>query len=995
MSEQNTNASIGVSAVARAKRRDMLRRQRLAVILMAVAVAFLVAALLVVNYLVEIYVFDDENGDKYYVKKVDGVYALCYRDGEVLDRNDEGYYQTDLGTLVSVNGESGECSVYAIVHVEGTEVKGFAGNVLMFKQLTYDENSTRDKSKIIESIEVHNQHGTYTFLRDENDDFVIKGNEGAPYVKETFAQLAVACGYTLTSRRLENPLTLPDGSVDLCEYGLGEEKRIRVETDKDGNETEIEYDYSPAWYIITTKSGDSHKVIIGDKTVTGTGYYAQYEGRDTIYVIGASYVEQLTLGRVETFISPTVVYPMTVTNYFNVSDFVVYDDIDYDKIYSELSERFGEEDIGSEEFLAEYERLFATHSRKLCDFYYSPMEERRGTMYAYVPYISNLEYSDGYYLNSNNVDIILNGFYDMDLREVVKLAPSEDDLAQYGLSNAPHLVSFFYHTTDESGKDMYVENFVEISEKSEDGLYYAYSPYYNMIVSVGEGSFEFLEWDEMAWYDENYIQLSISDVENIIIESPDYSVDFHIEDSASKYLSYVAQGGNKFTVGEKEYRVIKDSESGRYILVSGDEKVSPTYVGDYLITPIVYTRAEAQAENYLFSEAKEADINGDEVTDVIVYYFYDIVNRGGEFCLVAQCIYADTAGNQISDKAETVWGQVAYSSEYFATNNGYLYFANKGSAMGAYIDETYGQKRRGVWGDGNLFVTSDNQYVLVDKSTGDWRFIDDYSCGIYFADSEDSRLAQRAVEIPEKYSSSGKLTRYSETYYPITDKKIQYNEETDKIEAYNKGKKIWETITYGDCTIGVWNTGAYYVLEGGLIIVVNSQTGEWGEANTLTTATYIADVFADGKMLDYTLAVDGVTAYSQSITAMQNFQELYRAMLMASFEGVADIDEETKKEFLSLDDFGAGSKSDNCVLKITIFGKDLKGNVRNTVYRFYRYSERRALVTVELLENDDPSTSRPENAYGSFYVLNAFAEKIITDAQRVVDGVEVKYTNKY
>ena len=90
MSEQKTNASIGVSAVARAKQRDMLKRQRLAVILMAVAVAFLVAALLVVNYLVEIYVFDDENGDKYYVKKVDGVYSLCYRDGEVLDRNDEG-----------------------------------------------------------------------------------------------------------------------------------------------------------------------------------------------------------------------------------------------------------------------------------------------------------------------------------------------------------------------------------------------------------------------------------------------------------------------------------------------------------------------------------------------------------------------------------------------------------------------------------------------------------------------------------------------------------------------------------------------------------------------------------------------------------------------------------------------------------------------------------------------------------------------------------------
>ena len=299
MAEKKFNADIGESSIKRIKARSMLKKQRLAIVLMAVVLVLLIVSLLVVNYLADIFVYTDVDGAEYYIKKINGLYSLCYKDGTVLDRNDAGHYQTDAGTLVKIDPSSGASSVYAVVDTEGTEEIGYQQYVLMFKQLTYDASSTKDSSKIIKSIEVHNEHGGYTFVRGKGNEFIIKDNEDVPYNKETFAQLAVACGYTLSMRRLEAPLRLADGSVDYSEYGLAPETRTRTETDENGNEIEVEYEYQPAWYVITTMDGVSHKVIVGDMVVTGAGYYAKYDGRDTIYILGSSGISTTVLESVE------------------------------------------------------------------------------------------------------------------------------------------------------------------------------------------------------------------------------------------------------------------------------------------------------------------------------------------------------------------------------------------------------------------------------------------------------------------------------------------------------------------------------------------------------------------------------------------------------------------------------------------------------------------------------------------------------------------------
>ncbi|MBQ8409048.1 MAG: hypothetical protein IJY39_09315 [Clostridia bacterium] len=1001
MLEKNANPNTGESAIKRIKEHNMLKKQRLAIIMMIAAIALLVVALLVVNYLVQIYTYDDLDGTRYQIKKVNGYYELCYKGGDPCDRNSDGYYQTDLGTLVQIDPATGEAKTYAVVHTSETEEVGYAQYVLMFKQLTYDASSTKDSSKVIKSIEVHNEYGSYTFDRGEGNNFFIVGNESAPFDKETFAKLSVACGYTLSMRRLENPKMLADNSgVDYAEYGLVAQTRTRTETDDEGNEIEVEYEYEPAWYVITTMTGESHKVIIGDMVVSGTGYYAQYEGRDTIYVLGSSGIQDVMLQRVETLVTPSIVYPMGLTDYFNVADFRIISDIDYDAIVAALEEKYGDPDkltegeIDAEEFYKYYDEVFQKYSKTMCHFSYQDLEERQGSMYSYLPYVSNLEYTDGYYINSSNIDQVLYSLYDTDFTEVVKLSPTDEDFEKYGLDVAPHVISYLYKTTDEEGKEYYVQNYVEISARTEAGVYYAYSSMYDMIVGVSESSFDFLEWEEISWYDTSYIQLDISHVTDIIIESPEISVHYELEDSASKYMTYFEKSGSTFKVGTTSYSITKDLASGKYVLTCGGSKLSPIYKGDYLVAPLVYSKGVAQAENYLFVETSDIDANGDGENDSTAYYFYNVVNNNGTYYLAAQISLADYQGNKLTED-RAMLGEPYLETSFFITNSGYLYLTNKNSYMGMQLEERYGSVNRGRWGKGNLFVTASDQYVLVNAETGEWSIIDDISCGIYYGDKDTSRLAERAVEIPAKYDSTGKLTRHPEVYYPTTEEKLRYDEETGAIQVYDSTNKIWEKATYSDCTIGIWNTGAYYLTENNQLVIVNEVTGDWGYITLATNEIYVCDVIADGSVLDYNIKTTNHVGRVVNTNTMSNFKQFYGAMLYASFEGMAELSDEEKAAFRQLDNFTSDDADNPCQLKITILGYDLYGNRRDTVYRFYQYTERKSYITVEALSTPDPSTSDSTKAYGNFYVLRTFADKIIEDAKRILNAEEVTAVSKY
>ncbi len=154
----------------------------------------------------------------------------------------------------------------------------------------------------IQSIEVHNEHGEYTFVRDgeAESDFAIKGYENLAYDEELFSKLVVAAGYPMAPQKVTEKPT----EQELIDYGF-----------KGG-------EHDPAYYILTTTDGVVHKVTIGKKIISGGAYYAMYEGRDTVYIIDVS-VEDSLLQPITTMVSPLLTAGIETTDYYFIDDFAI------------------------------------------------------------------------------------------------------------------------------------------------------------------------------------------------------------------------------------------------------------------------------------------------------------------------------------------------------------------------------------------------------------------------------------------------------------------------------------------------------------------------------------------------------------------------------------------------------------------------------------------------------------------------------------------------
>ncbi len=537
------------------QKKTSLRTQRRVLIALAIAIAVMIPALAVVEYIVDIYQYTDTDGITYTVKKKDGVYGL-YDDGDLCDIsvvNNVTYYLTRFGNEVYVDPDTGEVEVYAVVDVEGTESVGAGRRVLMFKQLTYDQSSTKDASRVLKKIEIRNQHGNMTFIRGESNRFLLEGHEETLFSEQLFAQLSNGCGYTISTQRLENPVRLPDGSIDLSEYGLVPEVREREIEDGSGETKTETYDYVPTTYTLTTMTDERYSVTLGDATVSGGGYYAQYEDRQTVYILGSTNLDAAVLQPVEALVSPMVTYPMTLNTYFDVENFTYRAGINYDAIYRDMvleltgldlstvtpdpqTGKYPEDvteqlelatqlmaDMTESEFDALYTPIYEKHSTLVTKFSFIPLAEREHTMLASLPYQMATDYMAGYYPNMDNISSVLQTFYEAPYTGVVKLGPSDEDLEEYGLDEPAHVFSFVYHEPikDESGKVVQVvnrPNHVEISAKTEDGVYYLYSPDYDMIVACEDGKLPFLEWELIDWYDREYFQGYLAFVDRIAVE---------------------------------------------------------------------------------------------------------------------------------------------------------------------------------------------------------------------------------------------------------------------------------------------------------------------------------------------------------------------------------------------------------------------------------------------------------------------------------------------
>ncbi len=559
------------------QRASLLKRRKIACLCGLLAVVVLLIAMVVVQKLVKITTWTDADGTEYTIRVYDDVYGLYDKDKNKMPL-DNGYYSTNLKTLLEIDEETGE--ILEIIYVddafvaEGNEEEGKNRRVQIFPHIT--------KANIL-TIEVYNEHGSYTFQRynidtgkiDKNSDFMIKGAVNTLYDQEKFAELYVDAGYTLTTMKLTDPIK--DENGEFTEYGLVPAIRQREATDEDGNVLKDEngdpimedYSYTPAYYILTDINGNRHKVIIGDALLTGAGYYVQYVDlssgqevkRDAVYVLDNT-LEVSALAAVEYYVTPQLTYPMDSMNYLNVQNFTV----------RELEES----SIGTANPVYEPEIAFS-----MVD-----ISERENTLAASFPYyFDDVSFMDeirsmkGYLPHTDNINLCLGNLYQVEFEGVKKLSPSESDLVKYGLyalvtdengepvldkngkkqyvPASKYTVSFDHTITDENDSDICYtySHVILISEANKDGNYYAYTIMtttgyekqadgslkelnhytytYGAISEVKGYYLSFLEWDTMDWVNTSFIQTNIAFIESVKLETPDYSATFKLDNSAS------------------------------------------------------------------------------------------------------------------------------------------------------------------------------------------------------------------------------------------------------------------------------------------------------------------------------------------------------------------------------------------------------------------------------------------------------------------------------
>ncbi len=967
------------------KSKNMLKTQRIALIILVLSVIVLCVGMFFVGRIlsnIPIEFIDPNDDTVYYIKKSDGVYVMFDADGNRCAVTDDGDFITAYGTVVQVDGKSGE------YYVDN-------GRELIFPQLFHDAYNAAGFSqypddKIIERLDVENIHGSYSFVREKLDNFILEGHPDVKYTQEAFVSLIMSCSYPLSILKLESPKTLHDGSVDWSEYGLAEEMRENTVTDEDGNTTTEEYKYFPTKATITAKNGDTYTLYIGDATISGDSFYARYAPKGEVFVLASTGIANYLTQSIESVISPSIVHTMTSTDYVHVRDFILYNSIDHKEIERLLGEQFKDFDreTADAETVKAYDELYAElfdkYSEKACHFTFQDLEERENSIYATLPFISHLDYSKGYYINSSSVTMMLQDLYEPEFIRTEKLAPTDGELDAFGLLTPENVISFTYFYNDENGEEQQVYNKVYVSAQNPDGSYYAYSDMYDMIVCIGESTMGFLSWDEFDWYDPSFMQYNINHLNGLVIESGNTNVNFTLDKSQTLDGGFFPITEDTFDDGKNNSYQIK-LDKDKYVLYSKDAAMNPAYRQGYLIMGIPFSVGAAEYDNCLFTEVQEADLDEDGQKESYIYYYYNVTMNEGKYCLYATVIAVNAQGEQISD-AENIVSEPAYSTDCFITGgfSQYMFLLPKDSAAGAQLSELYPEdKRLGQWIDADIFITADGRYILVNPADGMWSKVASVANPVYIGDKDTGKMSTNAVV----YEKNG----LSETVYTNTGDTLSYNADTNKFQLYSKTTQTRRDAEKDEVAPAIWCSGDFYVSLTGDLLVLDPISGDAGLFE-FSTSKFLASVYADGEELDYTYTVTSDLGSSQKKHATYNFQQFYTGLLFGSFEGMCPLSEEEMQQLRALDDFSGADE--RCLMKMTMSIEDVKGNTVYPVYRFYKFSERRAYVTIEVLDSPD-GESDSNKAYGGFFVLSSYVEKLVSDAGKVVSGTPVDANSKY
>ena len=443
------------------------------------------------------------------------------------------------------------------------EVLGSASSILMFDQV---------ERANIQSIVVHNSNGEYKFFYDENKkDFFVEGYLNSPYSKEMISSLVTGAGFPITMQRVTT------NAENLAEYGLAEEN-------------------DPAYYILTTRNGKTHKVYIGNMIPTGAGFYTRYDGRNAVYITEYSTAQTL-LSPIESLMSTTLYLPLSQADYFTIKDFIL---IKGDKPFVRLT---SETKISKTEKGEEYED-FVEYKM---DF---PAE----------------------YAVSSNYDTLLQGL--MELEGVAVMAVGKDDevisdeiLEKYNLKTPAYELLFTHKG---------IENDLLISAKTEDNYYYVYSLLFNVICAIDSESLGFLEWDLTEYVEKPILQYNINDISSITVSSGDFEETFILYTSEGETTTNPVTGATTTKVDLK----VKIKSTDTYVQNPTDFR--HFYMGILTTNLVTYAEVEDETGLELLASVKVVTRDGKKIEFAFYPYttrkvFYTL-NGKGEFYVLKDAV---------------------------------------------------------------------------------------------------------------------------------------------------------------------------------------------------------------------------------------------------------------------------------------------------------------------------------------------------------------------
>ena len=533
------------------RKSTLLHRRKVAIIVFVlVFVALAVTLTLLYHFFNTVFYFRDYDETIYYVKRVDGVFRMYNKDGNELPKDvplgtEEELYITPYNTWVEVNPKTGNTTIRGIpdlhYHEDGEHAQG--DYLIVFQYIERDR---------IKEITVKNTYGTYSVsgADDDNDgdidSFVI--NE-APFIsvdQSAMSYLVDNAGQIVANKRLpvekdENGKVTYDPAEHLEDYGLTEQVRF----DSEGNP----YNYSPSYYVITTTSGEKHKIIIGDSLLDKSGYYLQYQNpngktRPAVYVLTpadlSSVDEKMTyeytiLGPAKNYLVPALVYAQDENTFYDVHDF-------------SISQKGKDVPI--------------------IDFSYVDLEDRTGTVLGAHPYVFNATSFSSYNPNHDNIDSMLLALASPDIKDIAVINPTDAEKAAYGLMSlkvdengepildknghkqyyydSEYLIKFDKYVTDDvTGTTFKITERIYISAMNENGNYYTYTIInlppdslvsedsiaaitIDIINEVSQSTLNFLKWDSYKWVYQSFMQSNIAYITDIEMSYGDYNVGFEL-----------------------------------------------------------------------------------------------------------------------------------------------------------------------------------------------------------------------------------------------------------------------------------------------------------------------------------------------------------------------------------------------------------------------------------------------------------------------------------